>query len=100
MYAGILQHQKIIPKYEKLMVALFVCTRHIPPYTAIYRHMTVYVGICIWAYDGICGYIMFSGFQMSDTRYRGAKDPDAGPPGPDHAVIAAATAAAGPIRLD
>jgi hypothetical protein len=56
VYAGTFQHQKIIPKYEKLMVALFVCTRHIPPYTTIYRHMTVYVGI---SRD-----IMLSGFQM------------------------------------
>jgi hypothetical protein len=50
VYAGIFQHQKVIPtrKYhdEKLMVALFVCTRHIPLYTTIYRHMTVYVIIC------------------------------------------------------
>ncbi len=50
MYAGIFKHQKIIPKYEKLMVALCVCTRHIQviiqPCTSIYRHMTVYDGIC------------------------------------------------------
>ncbi len=46
------------PKCKKLMVALFVCTRHIPPYTTLYRHMTVYDGICR-ARD-----IMLSGFQM------------------------------------
>jgi hypothetical protein len=30
VYAGIFRHQKSIPKYENLMVALFVCTRHLP----------------------------------------------------------------------
>jgi hypothetical protein len=37
------------------MVALCVRTRHIPPYTPIYRHMTVY--------EGICRDIRVSGFQ-------------------------------------
>ncbi len=46
MYGGIFKHQNIIPKYEDLMVALFVCTRNIPSYTTLYRHMTVYGGIC------------------------------------------------------
>jgi hypothetical protein len=44
------------PNYENLMVAFCVCTRHIPPYTTIYRHMTVYAGIC--------RDIRVSGFQM------------------------------------
>jgi hypothetical protein len=58
VYAGIFKHQKIIPKYENLMVALFVCTRHIPSYTTLYRHMTVY-------HDAsICRDIRVSGFQM------------------------------------
>jgi hypothetical protein len=56
VYAGIFKHQKIIPKYENLMVVLCVRTRHIPPYTMLYRHMTVY--------DSICQDIMVSGFQM------------------------------------
>jgi hypothetical protein len=38
------------------MAALFVCTRHIPLYTTLYRHMTVY--------DGICRDIRSAGFQM------------------------------------
>ncbi len=49
VYAGIFQHQKIIPKYEKLMMVLFVCTRHIPPYTtnAVYHwHIPSYDSIC------------------------------------------------------
>ena len=37
-------------------VVLCVSTRHIPPYTSIYRHMTVY--------DSICRDIRVSGFQM------------------------------------
>ncbi len=38
------------------MLALFECTRHIPPYTFLYRHMTVYASIC--------RDIRVSGFQM------------------------------------
>ena len=47
VYAGIFKHRKNVPKYEKLMVALCVCTRHILwlGYPTIYRHMTSYVGI-------------------------------------------------------
>ncbi len=56
MYDGIIKHKKIIPKYENLMVALCVCTRHIPPYTMLYGHMTVY--------HGICRDIRVSGIQM------------------------------------
>jgi hypothetical protein len=41
------------------MVALCVCTRHIPTYTFIYSHMTVY--------EGICRDIRVSGFQMTAT---------------------------------
>jgi hypothetical protein len=40
------------------MVALFVCTRHIPSYATLYRHMTVYASIC--------RDIRVSGFQMYD----------------------------------
>jgi hypothetical protein len=59
LYAGIFKHlsQKIIPKCEKLMAALCVCTRHILSYTSTYCHMTVY--------EGICRDIRVSGFQMS-----------------------------------
>jgi hypothetical protein len=51
VYAGIFKRQKIIPKYEKL-----ICTRQILSYTSIYRHMTIY--------EGICRDIRVSGFQM------------------------------------
>jgi hypothetical protein len=62
VYAGIFKHQKIISKYENLMVAICVCTRHIPPYTNIYRHMTVYVGIC--RDIRVTPAVSESGFQM------------------------------------
>ncbi len=45
VYAGIFKHRQNIPKYEKLMVVLCVCT----------RHMTVYGGIRL------------SGFQMASV---------------------------------
>jgi hypothetical protein len=57
-----IQTSENYPKYEKLMVALCVCTRHIPPYTTIYRHMTVYASIC--------RDIRVSGFHMYDVGCR------------------------------
>ena len=61
VYAGIFKHRKNIPKYEKLMVALCVCTRHILAYTTIYRHMK--------SYDVICRYMVgYQGIRIQDVR--------------------------------
>jgi hypothetical protein len=54
-------------KYEKLMVALFVCTRHIPLYTTIYRHMTVYVSICRDIMSRLSGFQMIPQYAKSSS---------------------------------
>ncbi len=69
MHAGIFKYQKIIPKYANLMVAICVCTRHIPPYTIIYRdrHMPIYHGIC-WDIR-VSGFQIMSVVTLSDGNY-------------------------------
>ncbi len=63
VYAGIFKHRKNIPKYEKLMVALCVCTRHILAYPTIYRHMT--------SYDVIRRYMVgYQGVRIPDAPTR------------------------------
>jgi hypothetical protein len=66
VYAGIFKQRKNIPKYEKLMVILCLCTRHILLYPTIYCHMTSYD--VIWRY--MVGY---QGVRIPDNGSGGGK---------------------------
>ncbi len=66
VYAGIFKHREIIPKHERLMVALCVYTVmyfHMPAYLVTWRYITVYAASAKWGvhtyaeYYGILRYM-------------------------------------------